>query len=113
MQDPEIPPEVEGEADGGAVGVRLIIAAVAADKVAIVTTQAAASTARPWITPTVRYWAVKTDIKVVAAFRQAVPRLIVRGMWDRFLRARTQLRAALLSSTICFSWPRSRRQHAR
>lgn len=55
MQDPEIPPEVEGEADGGAVGVRLIIAAVAADKVAIVTTQAAGSTARPWITATVRY----------------------------------------------------------
>jgi hypothetical protein len=54
MQDPEIPPEVEGEADGGAVGVHLIIAAVAADKVAIVTTQAA-STARPWITATVRY----------------------------------------------------------
>jgi hypothetical protein len=50
MQDPEIPPEVEGEADGGAVGVRLIIAAVAADKVAIVKTRAAASTAPPWIT---------------------------------------------------------------
>ena len=53
MQDPEIPPEVEGEADGGAVGVRLIIAAVAADKDAIVITQAA-STAPPWITATVR-----------------------------------------------------------
>src|SRR5246127_412779 len=113
MQDPEIPPEVEGEADGGAVGVRLIIAAVAADKVAIVTTQAAASTARPWITATVRYWAVTTDIKVVAACGQVLPRLISRRIPNRFLPARTQLRASLLSSTICFSWPRSRRQHAR
>src|SRR5215469_8757425 len=109
MQDPEIPPEVEGEADGGAVGVRRIIAA---DKVAIVTTQAE-STARPWITATVRYWAVTTDIKVVAACGQALPRLISRPIPNRFPPARTQLRASLLSSTICSSWPRSRRQHAR
>jgi hypothetical protein len=62
MQDPEIPPEVEGEEDGGAVGVRQIIA-VAADKAEIVKTQAVASTARPWITAIVPCWAMEMGTK--------------------------------------------------
>ena len=56
MQDPEIPPEVEGEEDGGAVGVRQII--VVADKGVIGKTQEAVFTARPWITAIVQCWAM-------------------------------------------------------
>jgi len=48
MQDLEIPPVEEGEADGGADGVRPIIAAV--DKSATGRTLAAASIVRPWTT---------------------------------------------------------------
>jgi hypothetical protein len=47
MQDPEIPPEVEGEEDGGAVGVRQLTAAVV--KAEIGKTLVAEFIARPWI----------------------------------------------------------------
>ena len=48
MQDLEIPPVAEGEADGGADGVRPTIAV--AHKNATGRTRAAAFTARPWTT---------------------------------------------------------------
>src|ERR1700740_1883420 len=113
MQDPEIPPEGEGEVDGGAVGVHLIIAAVAAAKAAIVIAQAALSIARRWITAIVRYWAMITATKPVAACAPALPRLINRQTPNRFPHGKTTVRASLHSSMICSSWPRSRRQHAR
>src|ERR1700739_2065090 len=100
MQDPEIPPEVEGEADGGAVGVRLIIAAVAALTDAIVTIQGAASIARRWITVIVRCSAMITATKVVAACAQALPRHINRQTPNRFPPGKMPVRASLLSSLI-------------
>ena len=80
MQDPEIPPEVEGEVDGGAVGVHLIIAAVAAAKAAIVITQAAVSIARRWITAIVRCSAMEitTGTKAVGLARDSERRIIRR-----------------------------------
>lgn len=73
MQDPEIPPEAGGEAGGGAVGVRPIIAAVAADMVAIVKIQAAASTVLPWITAIVLCWEMATGTKAAAACAPVSP----------------------------------------
>jgi len=49
MQDLEIPPVAEGEADGGAVGVRPTIA-VAHKNATGSKTRAAASIVRPWTT---------------------------------------------------------------
>ena len=60
MQDPEIPPEVEGEEDGGAVGVRQITV-VAAVKAATGKTLVAVSIARPWITAIALRWAMEMD----------------------------------------------------
>ena len=46
MQDPETPPAEEGETDGGAVGVRLIVAV----STVVIVNSTAASTPPPWTT---------------------------------------------------------------
>jgi len=112
MQDPEIPPEVEGEEDGGAVGVRKIIA-VAADKAVTGKIQAAVSIARPWITAIVLCWGMETGTNQPVAPGPVLLPAISNPILNRFQRGKMRRPESLLSSTICSSWPKSRKRRAR
>src|SRR5205814_10612218 len=100
MQDPEIPPEAEGEEDGGAVGVRPISAAVAADKAPIVKTQAAEFTARRWIRAIAPCWAMVTATNLAAALARALRRATSSPILNRCRRGRMRTHVSSLSSTI-------------
>jgi|SRR5690242_11201032 hypothetical protein len=114
MLDPDVPPEVEGDTDGGAV------AALLAEAVEVVNQTAsakptAASTPLPWITVIVQIWAVLTMDRVVAAPDQGSVALISPLIRIRFpeLLPRTWLPEFLPSLTTCSSWPKSRKPRAR
>src|SRR4029077_7271914 len=115
MQDRDIPPEVEGEAGGGADAVRPTIAAavVEAGKHAIATTQGASTPPR-WITAIVpTRGTTTTDIRAAAAPGPGFQRLTAPPTPNRCRCGKTRPRASSLLSMTCFSWPRSRKQRAR
>src|ERR1700675_1783878 len=113
MQDREIPPVEEGEADGGAAGVHLIIVAVAQPNAAIARIREAASIALPWITVTERRSATITDTNPIAGCVRDLRLPTSRPTRNPCPPMGTRTPASLPSWTICFSWPKSRRQHAR
>src|SRR5579883_1118760 len=98
MQDLEIPPEEEGEADGGVAGVRPVIEAAVRDATA---RTPAASTALPWTTAIAPCWATITAINRAACARDFRPptRRPIRNRSRRC--AKTPIRASLPSSTTC------------
>src|SRR5690242_10936801 len=115
MLDPDVPPEVEGDTDGG-VGVVLLAEAVQA--VANQTVSAkptAASIPPPWIIAIGRILAA-TTMGRAAADRDPVsaahtsPR--IRNLFPELL-PKTWRPGSSRSSTTCSSWPRSRKPLAR
>src|SRR5271170_804200 len=107
MLDPETPPVVEGNADGGVADGRRIAQAIPAVATA---SKLAASTALPWITAI-----AARSAETKASVDAAVPALL-RPMllWNpnHFRPTAMPIRASLPSSMICFSRPRFRRRPA-
>src|SRR5580700_4474461 len=111
MQDRDIPPVEEGEADGGAAGVHPTIAAE--DRAATASRLAEVSTAHPWITAIALCLAKITATNQVAACGPASLRSTSRLIRSRFQCGKTQAHASLRLSTIYSFWRRFRKQHAR
>src|SRR5271155_5947445 len=106
MLDREIPPEAEGNADGGGDVARRIAQetpeVATANKLAVFT-------ALPWITAIVVRSGETKDLADEAAV-PAFIRLMLRWNQSRCRSTRTPIRASLRSWVICFSKPRFRRR---
>src|SRR6266849_2853539 len=102
MQDPDIPPQVEGSTNGGADGVRQDEARVA--RWAATARSTRASLPLPWITATAPIWAW---IMATAAEDRDGPAFPRPTRWSILslcqLQERTLLRASSPSSKTCFS----------
>src|SRR5579864_3741161 len=111
MQDRDIPPVEEGEADGCAAGVHPTIAAE--DRAATASRRAEVFTAHPWITAIVLCSATIMATNQLAACGPASRRATSRRIRSRFQRGKTQAPASLPLSTTSSFWRRFRKQHAR